>query len=58
MLEGLLKSHFQWNTDFLDFLFNFGGLLDVEMVPKVTYGSHWGSQGVPTGGIGTRSGFC
>ena len=38
--EGSLKSHFERNIDFLDLELDFGGLLDLEMVPKVIYGSH------------------
>ena len=40
--EGSLKSHFERNIDFLDFELDLGGLLDLEMVPKVIYGLHWG----------------
>ena len=50
--EGSLKSHFERNIDFLDFELDFGGLLDLEMVPKVIYGLHWGSQGCPLGVLG------
>ena len=49
MWEGSLKSHFERNMDFLDFELDFGGLLDLGMVPRVTYGSHWRSQGCPLG---------
>ena len=27
------------------------------MVPKVIYGSHWGSQGCPVGALGANLGF-
>ena len=57
MWEGLLKSHFERNIDFLDLFVDFGGLLDLEMVPKVIYGSHWGSQGWPLGALGANLGF-
>ena len=57
MWEGLLKSHFQWNIDFLEFGLDLCGLLDLEMVPKVIYGSHWGSQGCPVGALGANLGF-
>ena len=50
--EGSLKSHFERNIEFLDFLIDFDGLLDLEIVPKVIYGSPWGSQGCPLGVLG------
>ena len=43
--------------DFFDFELDFGGLLDLEMLPKVIYGSHWGSQGWPLGALGANLGF-
>ena len=55
--EGSLKSHFERNIDFLDFELDFGGLLDLEMVPKVIYGLHWGSQGCPLGVLGAGLDF-
>ena len=55
--EGLPKSHFQWNTDFVDFGFNCGGLFDLKKVPKLTYGSHWESQGCPLGVLGAGLDF-
>ena len=42
--EGSLKSPFERNIDFLDFELDFCSLLDLGMVPKVIYDSHWGSQ--------------
>ena len=57
MWEGLLKSHFERNIDFLGFYLDLCGLLDLEMVPKVIYGSHWGSQGWPLGALGANLGF-
>ena len=55
--EGSLNSHFERNIDFLDFELDFGGLFDLEMVPKVIYGSHWGSQGCPLGVLGANLDF-
>ena len=55
--EGSLKSHFERNIDFLDFEVDFCGLLDLEMVPKVIYGSHWGSRECPVGALGAGLGF-
>ena len=55
--EGSLKSHFERNIDFLDFEVDFCGLLDLEMVPKVIYGSLWGSQGCPLGVFGAGLDF-
>ena len=55
--EGSLKSHFALNIDFLDFGLDSGGLLDLEMVPKVIYGLHWGSQGCPLGVLGAGLDF-
>ena len=49
--EGSLKSHFERNIDFLDFELDFGCLLDPEIILKVIYGSHWGSQGCPVGAV-------
>ena len=49
--------------DFLDFDLDFGGVLDLEMVPKVIYiyiyiyGSHWGSQWCPLGVLGAGLDF-
>ena len=57
MSEGLSKSHFQWNIDFVDFGFNCGGLFDLKMVQKLTYGSHWESQGCPLGVLGAGLDF-
>ena len=34
-----------------------GGPLDLEMVPKVIYDSHWGSQGCPLGVLGAGLDF-
>ena len=47
MWEGLSKSQFQWNTDFLDLGLHFNGLFDLKTVPKLTYGGLWGSKGHP-----------
>ena len=58
MWEGSLKSDFERNMDFLDFELDFGGLLDLEMVPKVIYGLHWGFQGCPLGVLGAGLDFC
>ena len=55
--EGSLKSHFERDIDFLDFELDFGGLLDLEMVPKVIYGLHWGSEGCPLGVLGAGLDF-
>ena len=55
--EGSLKSHFERNIDFFDFELDFGSLLDLEMVPKVIYGLHWGSQGCPLGVLGAGLDF-
>ena len=55
--EGSLKSHLERNIDFLDFEFYFGDFLDLEMIPQVIYGSHWGSQGWPLGALGANLGF-
>ena len=55
--EGLPKSDFQWNIDFLDFGLSFIGLFELKMVPKLTYGSHWGSQGCPLGVLGAGLDF-
>ena len=57
MWEGSLKSHFERNMAFLDFELDFGYLLDLEMVLKVIYGSHWGSQGCPLGVLGAGLDF-
>ena len=43
--------------DFLDFEFDFGGILNLGMVPKVIYDSHWGSQGCPLGVLGAGLDF-
>jgi hypothetical protein len=43
--------------DFLDFGIHFGDLFDLEMVPKVTYGSHWGFQGCQLGVLGAGLDF-
>ena len=43
--------------DFLNLELDFGSLLDLEMVPKVIYGSHWGSQGCPLGLLGAGLDF-
>ena len=56
-LERLLKSHFERNIDFLDFYVDLCGFLDLEIVPEVIYGSHWGSQGWPLGALGANLGF-
>ena len=37
MWEGSLKSHFERIIDFFDFELDFGGLLDLEMLPTVIY---------------------
>ena len=55
--EGSLKSHFERNIDFLDFGLDFCGFLDLEMVPKVIYGLHWGSQWCPLGVLGAGLDF-
>ncbi len=39
------KSHFQWNIEFLDSGLYFNCFFDLKMVPKLTCGSLWGSQG-------------
>ena len=57
MWEGSLKSHFERIMDFFDFELDFGGLLDLEMLPKVIYDSHWGFQGCPQEVFGSRLGF-
>ena len=55
--EGSSKSHFQWNMDFLDFGLHVGGLFELKMVPTLTYGSHWGSQGRKVGVLGAGLDF-
>ena len=57
MWEGSLKSHSERNIGFLDLLIDFDGLLDLEMVPKVIYGLHWGAQGCPLGVLGAGLDF-
>ena len=55
--EWLSKSHFQWNMDFLDFGLHFDDFCDLEIVPQLTYGSHWESQGCPLGVLGAGLDF-
>ena len=55
--EGLSKSHFQWNIDFLDCGLHLGGLFELKIVPKLTCGSLWGSQGCPLGVLGAGLDF-
>ena len=57
MWEGSLKSHFERIMDLFDFELDFSGLLDLEMLPKVIYDSHWGFQGCPQEVFGSRLGF-
>ena len=57
MWEGSLKSQFERIIDFFDFDLDFSGLLQLEMLPKVIYDSHGGSQGCPQEVFGSRLGF-
>ena len=57
MWEGLSKSQFQWNMDFLDFGLHFDGVFDLKIVPKLTCGLLWGSQGRPWGVFGAELDF-
>ena len=43
--------------DFLDLGLHFNCLCDLKMVPKLTYGSHWGSQGRQVGVLGAGRDF-
>ena len=54
---GVAKIIFLWNMDLFDFGLHFGGLFELKMVPKLTYGSHWGSQGHPLGVLGAGLDF-